>query len=113
MKPVHGKHQVRALIPAIGALLFLGGCTHVDEGPEPGICTFTIERTSHGEAANGKCAKASRPGDIFIRSRVKRSDDEAEYLRRARLAGQQLKCDLIRTGRSGNRLNYNVRNCSP
>ena len=31
----------------------------------------------------------------------------------SRLAGQQLKCDLIRIGRSGNRLNYNVRNCSP
>lgn len=104
---------MRALIPVAGAALFLGGCTHMDDGPEPGICTFTIEKTSQGAYANGKCARASSPGDFVIRSTVKRSEDEAEYLRRARLAGQQLTCDLIRTGRSGNRINYNVRNCLP
>ena len=111
MKQMYGKQTTRVLMPIAGALMFLGACTHVDDGPETGICTFSIERTSQGEAANGKCAKASSPGKVFIRSRVKRADDEAEYTRRARLAGQQLTCDLVRKGRSGGRIDYRVVNC--
>lgn len=111
MKAMHHQRNMRALIPAIGAVLFLGGCTHTEHSPEPGICTFTIQKTSQGEYANGKCAKASRPGDFVIRSTVKRSDDEQEYLKRARLAGQRLNCELIRTGTSHDKIHYRVQNC--
>ena len=111
MKAMHHQRNMRALIPAIGVVLFLGGCTHTERSPEPGICTFTIQKTSQGEYANGKCAKASRPGDFVIRSTIKRSDDEQEYLKRARVAGQRLNCDLTRTGRSPGKTHYRVQNC--
>ncbi len=111
MRPVRGEHQLPAIALAVGAALFLGGCTHTEHSPEPGICTFTIQKTSRGEYANGKCAKASRPGDFVIRSTVKRSDDEQEYLKRARAAGQRFNCELIRTGTSRDKIHYRVQNC--
>ena len=95
----------------IGGLISLVDTAAANERREPAICTITTEQTSKNQLVTLKCAKASSPRNFVIRRTIRRSEDEAGYLKLARAAGRRLTCDLTRTGRSQFRPTYRVFNC--